>query len=825
MSLTKKVYLTISGYDIKLSDNLMFYQNDQLKLIFYINEYGIDYENNATTRALMPVNPLNAILFIENPDGVDSVSSAKIEDNAVTFYLDSTHTQYVGVSRMQLRLFDQDGCAITLPHFTFEIRENIYGSGDVRFQNVVMVDQTGTVILTEDNDLLDVGDILTMGTEVAYPQVAKTIKELPIKHGLDGTEKLIVEDNEATKQAPLGTIVDEIKQNSQEKIREIESELAQTNAQLSTNIIHAISRNVAPNNDVANDLNLLISEAIQEKKIIKMVPGIYKLSSPLKINGSVVIEAYGVELQPSDNYNGNLVELTGGREITIRGLKVNGLYRANCGIKVDTANEFLFHNVKIWNCFKGVILKDTYYGEFSGECTFIDNYDGIVTQGSENNTIALYNTRIIFNIGWNSNDTTGKSYYYPKNNGESDEDYFTRVPKVHGIKLESLCNNLKISGIIIEKVDNGLVGMLRNVGGTETAHITINDCYFENIWDKTISLKKIGSTEILWECTIENNRFFQNHKIELGSGRFTIKDNQQLYGGDILLNMVGTYRTQLYTDLPDNRIKYYSDNNQISVNKHHLPLNTNFKKYNPYGNVNGTYQSFNHLPTILDEDYISYYSHIREGNAMSKAFNVKTVMDRPLTFSKAGIVVKGENNKYYMLTTNDGTDTVWREVSNIMRLEEPINSMTAKELYRYALSGELENGDYRYCVDLGSERSKGNVASAKVTVKNGKLVANYGTSNEYVCIGKGTDIPTSAPYIGCLFWNVEIDLGYQWNGNYWVIVDWYGKTGTQQMVGTATKKPNSVWLSSFINIYYATDEDKYYEWDGNIWNEFERIDT
>lgn len=233
MSLTKKVYLTISGYDIKLSDNLTFYQKDQLKLIFYINEYGIDYGNNATTRALMPVNPLNAILFIENPNGVDSVSSAKIEDNAVTFYLDSTHTQYVGVSRMQLRLFDQDGCAITLPHFTFEIRENIYGSGDVRFQNVVMVDQTGTVILTEDNDMLDVGDILTMGTEVAYPQVTKTIKELPIKHGLDGTEKLIVEDNEATKQAPLGTIVDEIKQNSQEKIREIESDLAQTNAQLS----------------------------------------------------------------------------------------------------------------------------------------------------------------------------------------------------------------------------------------------------------------------------------------------------------------------------------------------------------------------------------------------------------------------------------------------------------------------------------------------------------------------------------------------------------------------------------------------------------------
>lgn len=281
MSLTKKVYLTISGYDIKLSDNLTFYQKDQLKLIFYINEYGIDYENNATARALMPVNPLNAILFIENPDGVDSVSSAKIEDNAVTFYLDSTHTQYVGVSRMQLRLFDQDGCAITLPHFTFEIRENIYGSGDIRFQNVVMVDQTGTVILTEDNDMLDVGDVLTMGTEIAYPQVTKTIKELPIKHGLDGTEKLIVEDNEATKQAPLGTIVDEIKQNSQEKIREIESDLAQTNAQLSekSNEITVDLINFGAKFNGVDDDAIAFNKAIQFIKENKGKFGTFKLKT------------------------------------------------------------------------------------------------------------------------------------------------------------------------------------------------------------------------------------------------------------------------------------------------------------------------------------------------------------------------------------------------------------------------------------------------------------------------------------------------------------------------------------------------------------------
>ena len=65
---------------------------------------------------------------------------------------------------------------------------------------------------------------------------AKYIKDLPLKNELDGSESLLVQDSNGTKQAPLETIIDEIKQNSQEEIREIESELNQTNAQLSEKI-------------------------------------------------------------------------------------------------------------------------------------------------------------------------------------------------------------------------------------------------------------------------------------------------------------------------------------------------------------------------------------------------------------------------------------------------------------------------------------------------------------------------------------------------------------------------------------------------------------
>ena len=56
---------------------------------------------------------------------------------------------------------------------------------------------------------------------------AKYIKDLPLKNVLDGSESLLVQDSNGTKQAPLEVIVDEIKQNSQEKIREIESELSE----------------------------------------------------------------------------------------------------------------------------------------------------------------------------------------------------------------------------------------------------------------------------------------------------------------------------------------------------------------------------------------------------------------------------------------------------------------------------------------------------------------------------------------------------------------------------------------------------------------------
>ena len=156
MSLSKKIYLTISGYDIKLSDSLKFYKNDQLKLMFEINEYGIDYENKSKQRVLMPIaEPMKAYLLIENPDGIDKIGSAEIESNCVSFYLSEECTQYVGVSRLQIVLLDNDGCKITLPSFDFEIQENIYGN--LSAIEEIITDIGREILVTDDGSILITG--------------------------------------------------------------------------------------------------------------------------------------------------------------------------------------------------------------------------------------------------------------------------------------------------------------------------------------------------------------------------------------------------------------------------------------------------------------------------------------------------------------------------------------------------------------------------------------------------------------------------------------------------------------------------------------------
>ena len=102
------------------------------------------------------------------------------------------------------------------------------------------------------------------------PVKAKNIKDLPLKNEFDGSESLLVQDSNGTKQAPLEVIIDEIKQNSQEKIREIESELNQTNAQLSENINELESKTNAEISDAQSIIALLFLQKLDKNGLISV---------------------------------------------------------------------------------------------------------------------------------------------------------------------------------------------------------------------------------------------------------------------------------------------------------------------------------------------------------------------------------------------------------------------------------------------------------------------------------------------------------------------------------------------------------------------------
>ena len=93
MSLSKRITLTVRDYTVRLSSAIKLYQNDQIYLIFEINKYGIDVDGmDNQHETIMPINPLKAELFFETPLGIDSVESADIIDNKVTFHLEKKKT-------------------------------------------------------------------------------------------------------------------------------------------------------------------------------------------------------------------------------------------------------------------------------------------------------------------------------------------------------------------------------------------------------------------------------------------------------------------------------------------------------------------------------------------------------------------------------------------------------------------------------------------------------------------------------------------------------------------------------------------------------------
>lgn len=139
---------------------------------------------------------------------------------------------------------------------------------------------------------------------------AKYIKDLPLKNELDGSESLLVQDSNGTKQAPLGIIVDEIKQNTEEKIREIDNK--------------KISQH-EPNSISIEMLNTQVKDLLTVGDKVPVVGG-----------NSVSMSQFATTIQDDI---GEYVEKELKEEV--------GFYIGNVGSKITFENNSTFQHVKI----------------------------------------------------------------------------------------------------------------------------------------------------------------------------------------------------------------------------------------------------------------------------------------------------------------------------------------------------------------------------------------------------------------------------------------------------------------------------------------------
>ena len=203
MALSKVITLTVTGHTIKLSTPIKIFQNDQIYLVFRINEYGISVKGgNSEQKNIMPINPLQATLYLETPLGVDSIESASIEDNTVIFHLENKYTRYIGVSKMQIKLTDEDCCQITLPHFDFEVKENIYDE-QVLYKSVILADENGNVVVDENNNVLNVGTEIyskPLTESIPIEEISRVqIKDFNLDNNVTGDEDILIQDAGITK--------------------------------------------------------------------------------------------------------------------------------------------------------------------------------------------------------------------------------------------------------------------------------------------------------------------------------------------------------------------------------------------------------------------------------------------------------------------------------------------------------------------------------------------------------------------------------------------------------------------------------------------------
>ena len=173
-------------------------------------------------------------------------------------------------------------------------------------------------------------------------------------------------------------------------------------------------------------LQKLINDAdYNNYKRLNFPTGTFVISRTLDFTkrlNNCVIESAGCSIKPSSNFSGTMLKLSNGGDnsksvqVTIKDLKVMGDFRSSVGIDINLAQQWSLQNVKISDCFVGLNLTDTWYGEITGESMIIQCLTGVKTNTGTQNEVNTIDFRNLDLRGVTI--VSDKTRFIPKNTGE-----------------------------------------------------------------------------------------------------------------------------------------------------------------------------------------------------------------------------------------------------------------------------------------------------------------------------------------------------------------------------------------------------------------------
>ena len=354
-------------------------------------------------------------LAILTPYGGNIFSDiVRCNDGSVTFVLTAemlNQIEEVGLYSFQIRLMDyMKESRVSIPpiEFGIEVREPIASEDhDNSVNNAIVGYSIAKVVDPKEENIGDTFDESGNYNKTNW-ETGDRISEGKLNKIEDAIDK--INENEVNNTAVLSrridnnfnvldSIMDEIKQNSQEKIREVESELAQTNAQLS-GVINL--DNFPKEKNEIDDTGRLIRAIESFDETIGgelIIPGDIRISSTIEINKT------GIKLKGLGVKKSRIISNFSGVAIKVKPLR-NGVPYTNLGycrffmedISISAEGDAVtggtglwlqwvyssnFNNIYVTGFKNNIVLKGSHLNKFSG--IYIANED--------------LNTKEIFNKG------------------------------------------------------------------------------------------------------------------------------------------------------------------------------------------------------------------------------------------------------------------------------------------------------------------------------------------------------------------------------------------------------------------------------------------